>query len=286
MKPRGQRDSLGEFPNLIARDVLCGGEELLFRNPLGERFGENDAWCLSEEWFSLDDIRPAYASLTQKESRLAEKQPFAWNPQFGYLSPFPEHCGTGLLIRADLHLEGLHIIGDLPPVLNALEAVRFGAQGVSFDGVKNAAHIFDVYTNASLGVSEEDLIARAERVFAELVQQELNARMRLVRELSRTFEDSVSRALAILQNCRLLSPWELLDILSPVRLAAVMGFLDGITRIEADQMLRRQLDARDDLPDSPDGDRMRDERDAAIADDANKRFARVRWNRRAKEYLT
>ncbi len=286
MKPRPRHDTSGEFPDLLPRDVLCGGELLLFRNPHGEPFGERDAWCLTEEWFALDDIRPAYASLLEKESRLGAKQPFAWNEDFGYLSPFPEHCGTGLLIRADLHLEGLHMIGDVPPVLNALKAVRFGAEGVNMDGLQNAAHIFDVYTNASLGISEEDLMAHAERIFSQLVDQEINARLRLVRELPRTFEDAVARSLAILQNCRLLSPWELLDIISPIRLAAVMGFLDGITRAEADAILRKQLSARDDLPDSADGDRMRDERDAAIADDANKRFARIRWNSRAKEYLS
>ena len=286
MRASPQREPSGEFPELLASDVICGGEELLFRNPHGERFGERDAWCLSEEWFSIDDIRPAYANLAAKESRLGAKHPFAWNEQFGYLSPFPEHCGTGLLIRADLHLEGLNLIGDMSPVLNALEAVRFGALGVNMDGLKNAAHIFDVYTNASLGISEEELLSRAQRIFAELVQQELNARIRLVRELPRTFADSVSRALAILKTCRLLSPWEYLDIMSPIRLAAIMGFLEGIDRAEADSILRKQLAARDDLPNDPDGDRMRDERDADLADIANRRFSRVRWNRRAKEYFT
>ena len=286
MSQRQQRNLTGEFPDLLARDVICGGEELLFRNPHGERFGERDAWCLSEEWFSIDDIRPAYANLTEKESRLGAEHPFAWNEEFGYLSPFSEHCGTGLLIRADLHLEGLHLIGDMPLVLNALEGVRFGAQGVNMDGIKNAAHIFDVFTNASLGISEDELLSRAQRIFAELVQQELNARIRLVRELPRVFEDSVSRAMAILKTCRLLSPWEYLDIMSPIRLAAIMGFLDGIDRAEADSILRKQLAARDDLPDSPDGDRMRDERDASLADAVNKRFSRVRWNGRAKELLS
>ena len=276
----------GEYPNLVIADVVDGGTLTLWRNPAGAKFGEKDVWEISSEWDSPSGLHAAYSALQDKEAELAKSHAFAWDSEFGYLSPFPEHCGTGLLIRADLHLEGLHMIGDIPPVLNALKAVRFGADGVNMDGLMNAAHIFDVYTNASLGISEEDLMAHAERIFHELVTQEINARLRLVRELPRTFEDAVARSLAILQNCRLLSPWELLDIISPIRLAAVMGFLDGITRAEADSILRKQLSARDDLPDSADGDRMRDERDAAIADDANKRFARIRWNSRAKEYLS
>lgn len=274
------------FPEPAAGDVFCGGEVMLFRNPHGEKFGDRDAWSLSEKWTSLEDIRPAYAKLARKEAKLGAEHPFAWNAEFGYLSPFPEHCGTGLMIRTDMHLEALHLIGDLPPVLNALHAIRFESYGMNIDGIKNAAHWFDIYTNASLGITEEDLLLRAERVFSSLAVQETNARKRLLRELPRTLEDAVARAMAVLKTCRLLSPWEYLDILSPIRLASVMGLLEGITLSDVDRLMRKQFAARDDIPHSPDGERMRDERDAAIADAANKRFARVRWNRHAGEYFS
>ncbi len=287
MKARQNRSARGEYPHLIPSDVISAGELMLFRNPKGRKFGERDAWCLSEPWDTLDDIRPAYAKLSEKESELGAKNQFAWNSEFGYLSPFPEHCGTGLLIRADFHLEALHLIGDLPAVLNGLEAVRFEARGINLDGFKNAAHFFDVFTNASLGVTEEDLIVHAERVFSALIEQENNARLRLVQELPRVLEDSLTRALAVLKACRLLSPWEYLDILSPIRLAAILGFLDGMTLTEANDLLYKQLAARDDIPpDSPDGVRLRDERDAAIADEANSIFSRVKLNKRAKELFS
>lgn len=277
--------SSGSFPNLSPTDVIDNGEALLFRNPQGVPFGERDAWGLAEDWRLPDGIPSAYSRLLAKESRIAAENSFAWNEQFGYLSPFPEHCGTGLIVRAHLHLEALNLIGDLPLVLNGITAVRFNADGVNMDGIKNAAHLFDIYNNSTLGISEENLLDRAARLFRDIIQQELNARIRLVRELPRVLEDSVSRAIAILQRCRLLSPWEYLDIISPIRLATVMGFLDGITRAEADSIMRQQLAVIDDFPNDADGDRMRDERDAHLADAANKRFARVRWNSRAKEYL-
>jgi len=285
MRASSKDDSAGRFPDLLPGDVIGNGELLLFRNPKGVPFGERDAWCLSEDWNLPSAIPAAYDRLLEKESRVAAENTFAWNSEFGYLSPFPQHCGTGLVIRADVHLEALNMIGDMALVLNAIHAVRFTAEGVNMEGIKNAAHYFDVYSNSALGISEKDLLDRAARLFNDLIQQELNARLRLVHELPRTFEDAVSRALAILQHCRLLSPWEYLDIISPLRLAAVMGFIDGLSRTEADAIMRKQLDATDDLPDSADGDRMRDERDADLADSANKRFARVRWNSHAKEYL-
>lgn len=286
MKNGTSRFLPGGLPAPRPEDVFFGGEVLIFRNPAGEVFSERDRWVLAEPWQTRDDMRAAYVKAARKEAVLAETQTFAWHRTFGYLSPLPEHAGTGLVLRADMHLEALHLIGDLPPVLSALNALRFGADGFDVDGLKAAGHFFDVYTRAGMGVTEEELLVRATRVFGDLAQQEMNARIRLLRELPRTFEDAVSRALAILKNCRLLSPWELLDIVSPLRLAAIMGFLDGFTREMADALMRRQIATVDNLPDTAAGDRMRDERDAALADEINKRFARITWSPRAKEYFS
>ena len=115
-------------------------------------------------------------------------------------------------------------------------------------------------------------------VFADLVQQEIYARQMLVEDSPRIFEDSVMRALAILRSARLLSPWELFDLLSPIRLAANMGRVVGISRNEVISMMAAQA-KKPDLPppETIDDERKRDNRDAALADRANKRFAHVEF---------
>ena len=138
----------------------------------------------------------------------------------------------------------------------------------------------------TMGISEEDLLARARRVFEDLIAQELNARHALVEDTPRVLLDALSRALAVLRSARLIAPGELLDLLSPIRLAASMGFLTGITRAEILKLMRKQLNTPE-LPPSQttEDDRRRDDRDAHLADFAHARFADVALSPLAETYL-
>ena len=262
----------------LPTDVIAGGSICLYRNDRDRPFGNEDQHVLTETWELPPDIPDAYTRLEAAERQLATDHAFAWHPEFGYLSPFPEHCGTGIHVWAEFHLEGLHLIGDLSPVRAGLEAVRMTAQGIDADGLRNAGHVFRVWNNATLGLPERKLVRRVMNVFADLVQQEIYARQMLVEDSPRIFEDSVMRALAILRSARLLSPWELFDLLSPIRLAANMGRVVGISRDEVISMMAAQA-KKPDLPppETIDDERKRDNRDAALADRANKRFAHVEF---------
>ena len=279
------RRKAGEYPNLLARDVLSGGTMTLWRNKANEVFGNQDKWALNEKWDATEDLDETYTRLEAEEKKLGATNVFAWDTDFGYLSPDPLHCGTGLTIEGEFHLEALHLIGDLPPVLNAFDALRFMSSSIVEDGIRQAAHIFRVRNLATLGLSERDLLKRARTLFDDLVQQELNARRALVEDTPRIIADSMTRALAILRHARLLAPGELLDLLSPVLLGTTMGFIDGITRAETIKMMRTQLNAPEIPANSAEDDRKRDARDAALADRINKRFQTVDLNSYAESCL-
>ena len=242
--PKRQTD--GTYPDLLCSDALGGGKVTIFRNLADKPFGERDAYSISAEWSSPSDIAAAYTVAEDEERRLAARHRFAWHPDFGYLSPFPAHCGTGVRIEAEVHLEGLHIIGDLPQVLSGLVAMRIDYQSVEMDGIRNVAHLFRISNGSSIGLPE--------------------------------------RALAILRNARLLSPGEYIDLLSPVRLASIMGFLDGISREEIDKIMRRNLEKPQQTPPATqEEERQRDNRDADFADRVSAFFAKVRLNDFARE---
>ena len=292
-RPKGRpgrppkRPANGTYPNLLTTDALAGGRITLFRNPADKPFGEKDAFAISADWVTADDISAAYTKAEEDERRLAETHRFAWHPDFGYLSPFPAHCGTGIRIEAEVHLEGLHIIGDLPPVLAGLTATRIGYSGIDADGLRNVAHLFRISNESAIGLPERTLVTRVARVFAQLAEQETAARKALVDEQPLLFLDSVERALAILRHARLLSPYEYIDLLSPVRLAAIMGFLNGVTRSQIDEAMRRQLNRPfTQPPATQEEERQRDVRDADFADRVSAAFAGVRLNDFAKEILS
>lgn len=171
-----------------------------------------------------------------------------------------------------LHLEGIHLIGELEAVKRAMGALGAKLVGVDADGVKGAGHVYSFHYS---GASEQ-----AKRIVGDLLAQERNARVRLFEDLPRVFGDSLCRALAILKNCRLLSSGELFDLLSPLRLAALENMLDGMTlrSVEA-RMAECDLSGSEDKLEQEERDRV----DAERAEATNRAFEDVVLNERAEE---
>jgi protein-arginine kinase len=171
-----------------------------------------------------------------------------------------------------LHLEGLHLIGELEPVGRALRALKMKLVGVDADGVRDSGHVYRLFYEGSQEA--------AKRVAEDILREERNARVRLFEEMPRVFGDSLCRALAILKNCRLLSPGELFDLLSPLRLAAIEKMLDGIDLAGIETLISSvDLTSKEDNETQESRDRM----DAERADEMNRRFEDVVLNERAEE---
>lgn len=163
-----------------------------------------------------------------------------------------------------IHLEGLHLIGELEAVKRAMHALGMELVGVSADGVNDSGHAYRLMYGGSS--------ATAKRVVEDILREEENARVRLRDEMQRVFGDSACRALAVLKNCRLLSSGELFDLLSPLRLAAIEGELEGISQREIDRMMT-ELDLSGS--DEQLTQEARDRADAERADEMNRRFEEV-----------
>ena len=214
----------------------------------------------------LDAVHGMVNDLEEAEKKAREKK----EPES---HDFP--CGrvdAPYRIGERLHLEGLHLIGELDAVKRAVHALRMDLVGVDADGVKTAGHVFNLKYPGST--------EQAKRVVEDILAQERNARVRLFEEMPRVFGDSLCRALAILKNCRLLAPGELFDLLSPLRLAALEKMLDGIDLAGVEELLAVQdlTSAEDKLEQSE-----RDKVDAERADEMNARFEDVVLNERAEE---
>lgn len=270
-----------------ASDIISDGYVRLYRQRTDIPFIPENILNIEQNFNSIPQIHSAFSDVAKNESELAATMPFAWNPEFGYVTSRPEFCGTGLEISALFHLEGLHLIGDLDPVLNALFGLRMICGGFDGEGLRNAAHLIRVTNAGMIGTDERDIVSRTTRVYSDLVLQESNARIRLVEEMPRVFEDAICRSIAILRSCRLLSEWELLDIISPLRIAAELEFLDNFTREEALALTRPRMNLpQTPYPGTAEEQREKDRRDAALADKVNRRFKSVRLNARGKDWLT
>jgi len=208
----------------------------------------------------------AMDSLDELEKRVS----FAWDPVLGYLTAAPDRVGTGMEVFRVVHLEGLYLIGELEAVLRSFEALQIGVRSVQLDGFSAAGHVFMLENRKTLGMDEREILEGFRRATDSLLEQELNARARLVREMPVVLSDSLHRALAIMRECRLLSSAEFLDLLGPVALAASLGFTAGVPYGEIlDLFIFNEIDSAEAKGETPE---EADRTDAKLAQNVH-RFA-------------
>lgn len=174
-----------------------------------------------------------------------------------------------------LHLEALHLTGAIEPLFDLMRKFEVTLEELETEGMRHIGHIYRL----KYACSERN----ARLALSSIIVREENARKELLRDFPVVFADAVCRPLAILKNCRLLSPGELLDLLSPIRLAAIEGLLDGITVDEVEEMIS-QIELRDEKEDElKDFNYDYDAVDSDRANRINRRFEDVVLSGKAEE---
>ena len=177
-------------------------------------------------------------------------------------------------IGLGLHLEGLYLIGEIEACARAAHALGMDLVSKDIEGLKAPGHVY--------GVRHSCPEAAAHAFVKDLVEQEKNARARLKDDMAHVFADSLCRALAILKNCRLLSPAEYFDMLSTLRLAALEGFLDGMDFAGIEKLIKS---IKPESHEDPVDVRERDREDAERAEVARETFEDVMLNEKGEEKL-
>jgi protein arginine kinase len=170
----------------------------------------------------------AWTRLSAIDDQLGEQLTYAWDDRFGFLTACPTNVGTGLRVSLLMHLPALVITNDAEPVLRGASQVGLLVRGVHGEGSAVYGNIFQVSNQQTLGRSEADILDSLGRVAEQIADQERRARSDLLREARDQIEDKVHRALGLLQNARLLTSRECLNLLSAVRLGVNMYVLSDV----------------------------------------------------------
>ncbi len=233
------------------RDVLCEAHLIskdLLENPAGGgvAFESDKSYCVminEEDHLRIQGFSPgldmhmAWRAADDLDTALERHLKYAWSPRLGYLTACPSNVGTGLRAGAMLHLMGLRLLGELEPVIRGLERMRLLVRGVCGEGSDASGQIYQISNMDTLGVEEAAIVGRVQRISAEVVRQERNARVRLMRESPLVLVDCLARALSVLKNARLLSTSEALEFLSAIRLGAAMKLCTRLLVSDVDSLI-------------------------------------------------
>ena len=157
------------------------------------------------------------------DDMIEEKLDFAFSPRYGYLTACPTNVGTGIRVSVMLHLPALKMTGQIEKFFNAAKDMNLAVRGLFGEGTEAASDLYQLSNQATLGVSESDIVSRFEKtIIPEIIEYEKAARSELLSKQSEVLDDKISRAMALLQNAHLISSQEALFLLSHLRLGINM----------------------------------------------------------------
>lgn len=158
------------------------------------------------------------------DDALAKILRFAFHPQYGYLSPDPGNAGTGMEISVLLHLPGIALMDEVKPMLTAAMRLGLKCRGIFDLENKFPGNLYVISNQSKLGESEEQLLARLEKIVTRIAGEEMQARERLFRNTPMKAADFCYRSLAVLAHARMISSVEALNALSGLKLAQDRAF--------------------------------------------------------------
>lgn len=173
------------------------------------------------EGIAIEELMNFAIELDQKLEKLI---PYAYNEKYGYLTACPTNVGTGVRISVMVHLPGLAKTDNLNKVLHIVNNFGMSVRGVYGEGSKSMGDIYQISNNQTIGITEQEIVKNMRAITEKVVEQERLARKYLGKDSIR-FEDKVYRALGILQNARLLTSNECIELLSDVKLGTDMGVI-------------------------------------------------------------
>lgn len=175
-----------------------------------------------------NQLLEAHRLADELDDVMEAKLNFAYRERMGYLTACPTNVGTGLRASVMVHLPGLVMMKQVQQVLGALARLGFDVRGLYGEGSQASGHMFQISNQITLGKSEEDIISQLNAVTGQIVEHEYQARQLLQAQTPLVLEDKVWRARGALQNARLLSSEDAINLLSHDRLGSDLGLLPKV----------------------------------------------------------
>jgi len=181
-------------------------------------------------------LKQAWTAIDQADSQLEKKLEFAFSPEWGYLTACPTNIGTGIRVSAMLHLPGLVLAEQINPIIQSVNKLGLAVRGLYGEGTEALGNVFQVSNQMTLGESESAIVERLEKVLAQIIEHEENARANLLEKKPKMVYNHIGRAYGILANAHSISSKETMNLLSLMRLGVDVGLFPGVDRALVDEL--------------------------------------------------
>jgi protein arginine kinase len=201
------------------------------------------------------NVEEAWRSISQLDDEMGEQLDFAFTDHFGYLTACPTNTGTRKRVSLFVHLPALAMLEEIESVLGKLAPSEITVRGFYGEGTEVVGNIFQISNQLTLGRTDESIVKRMEEVAEKLLSLEADGRERLLNDHRLRVEDKVFRTIGILQNARMITSLEFLNLLSHLRLGIDAGIIKNTDRsvlnalmviLQPAHLQKTQREAQDD----------------------------------------
>jgi protein arginine kinase len=231
--------------NILVERHLISREHAAKSAGSGLVLNRDESLCVminEEDHLRMQALRPglqlkqAWNAIDQIDSKLEKKLTYAFTPDLGYLTACPTNLGTGIRVSAMLHLPGLVLAEQINQIIQAVNKLGLAVRGLYGEGTEALGNVFQVSNQMTLGESEGDIVERLNKVLAQIIEHEENARATLLEKKPKAVYNHIGRAYGILANAHSISSKETMNLLSLMRLGVDLGLFENLERWLVDEL--------------------------------------------------
>lgn len=181
-------------------------------------------------------FKKVWNTIDALDTDLEEHLDYAFSQQLGYLTACPTNVGTAIRASTMMHLPALVISSQMEKVVRAVNQLGMAVRGLFGEGSDASGSIFQISNQTTLGETEENIIKHLTGVLNTIIEQEMNAREKLLEAEPTKLFDKIGRAYGILQHGYLLNSGEAMNLLSLIRLGIDLGIFPDAQRAVVDRL--------------------------------------------------
>src|SRR3954462_12264487 len=231
--------------NILVERHLISREHAAKSAGSGLVLNREESLCVminEEDHLRMQALRPglqlkqAWSAIDQVDSKLEKKLDYAFSPELGYLTACPTNLGTGIRVSAMLHLPGLVLAEQINQIIQAVNKLGLAVRGLYGEGTEALGNVFQVSNQMTLGEAESDIVERLNKVLAQIIEHEENARAMLLEKKPKMVYNHIGRAYGILANAHSISSKETMNLLSLMRLGVDLSLFPDVERWLVDEL--------------------------------------------------
>ncbi len=180
-------------------------------------------------------LKEAWDTASRVDDVIEESTEYAFSEEFGYLTACPTNTGTGMRASVMMHLPALTITNNINKIISSASALGLTVRGLYGEGSKAYGGLYQISNQVTLGISEEEIIAKLENIAGQIEKHEKDARESL--KENHGLADKLWRSYGTLKYARSVSSGEAKALLSDVILGKNLGIIDTKGKIPLMQLM-------------------------------------------------